>query len=473
MKISTNIDQNIKTFQEQLHCDKNFDIVYRTIKIMDKTACFFFVDGFAKDEIMTKMMDAFFKIQDQKLLTDAYTFSKSCISYGEIGLEDDLDKLFVALLSGQIVMMLDGFDRAVLIDARTYPQRTTSEPEKDKVFRGSHDGFVETLVLNSALIRRRIRSPELCMQHLSIGTISHTDVSICYMNNKVSQTLLNQIVQKLKSADVESLTMNQESLVEVLLKRKWYNPFPKVKFTERPDTTAAQILEGDIAILVDNSPSAIILPSTIFHLMEEANDYYFPPLTGAYLRLSRFAVLFVAIFLTPVWILLTQYPDIVPEWLKFILITEDISVPLLLQLLMLEVAIDGLQLASLNTPNMLATPLSIIAAIIVGDYAVQSGWFSPQALLYQAFVTLANFSQPGFELGYALKFFRILLLIVTGAFGIWGFVSGVLFLLIVLVCNKTVTGKCYLYPLVPFNWQILKRHLFRMNIKNHPNKKRR
>lgn len=464
MAISTNINTNIDDFKNRLNCEQNFDIVYRSLTICNRLSCLFFVDGFAKDGVMSKIITSFYAVTDENQMKDAHTFSKAAVPYGEVGLSHDPDAILTAILSGQSALFIDGFDQAILIDARTYPQRSTSEPDKDKVFRGSRDGFVETLVLNTALIRRRIRTPDLCVQHMAVGSESKTDVAVCYIRGKVDEQLLSKIVTKLKEAKVTALTMNQESISELLIRKKWYNPLPKFKFTERPDTTAAQLLEGDIAIVVDNSPSVLIVPSTIFHIMEEANDYYFPPLTGTYLRLTRMIIMILTLILTPTWILLTQFPDVLPDWLSFILVTDEIKVPLLLQLLILEISIDGMKLASLNTPNTLTTSLSIIGAIIVGDYAVKSGWFNPQALLYTAFVTLANYSQPGFELGYALKFMRIFLLILTGAFNIWGYSIGLVLIFILLVANKTMSGRCYLYPLIPFDWKVLKRHIFRAQL---------
>lgn len=268
--------------------------------------------------------------------------------------------------------------------------------------------------------------------------------------------------ERIAQARVDALTMNQESLAELLVRKRWYNPFPKFKFTERPDAAAAQILEGDVVVLVDNSPAAIILPTTLFDVMEEANDYYFPPITGSYLRLVRFFTTFLTTFLTPVWLLLIQEPERVPGWLEFILMEEPAQVPPLLQLLILELAIDGLKLAALNTPNILTTSFSMIGAIILGDFAVQSGWFSAEVMLYMAVVAIANYNQPNLELGYALKFMRLILLVATGLLGLWGFVGGAALLFLVLVSNRTISGQCYLYPLVPFNGGELKKKLLRI-----------
>jgi stage V sporulation protein AF len=256
--------------------------------------------------------------------------------------------------------------------------------------------------------------------------------------------------------------MNTESLAECLFPRNWWNPFPKFKYTERPDTAAAAILEGSIVVLIDNSPSAMILPATLFEITEEADDYYFPPLTGTYLRLSRMLINLVALFFTPLWLLTTHHPDWLPAELSFIQITEPIHVPLVLQLLILEFAIDGLRLASLNTPSMLSTPLSVVAGIVLGDFTVSSGWFNSETMLYMAFVAIANYSQASYELGYALKFLRLLMLILTGLFDVWGFVLGVGITLFALCSNRTLSGKSYLYPLFPFHGKELLRRFFRM-----------
>ena len=270
---------------------------------------------------------------------------------------------------------------------------------------------------------------------------------------------------------MDSLTMNQESLAECLYQRKWYNPFPKFKYTERPDTAAAQVLEGNIVILVDNSPSAMILPTTIFDVVEEADDYYFPPITGTYLRLTRFLIMLFTYFMTPTFLLLMNHTAWVPEHFSFILLQETPNIPLIWQFLILELAIDGLKLAAVNTPNMLSTPLSVMAALVLGEFSVNSGWFNSEVMLYMAFVAIANYTQANYELGYALKFLRILTLILTQLFSIWGYLAGVLITVLSICCNKTVSRRSYIYPLVPFDWQNLKNRLIRRRLPGAVHKK--
>ena len=446
---------------ELMGLETNFDIIHRVIRLGDTDACMYLIDGFCKDELMQKILQYLMDLKAEDFPKDAHEMSKIAIPYVEVDLDDTWEKILGALLSGVFVLLLDGYEKAVLIDARTYPTRGVEEPDKDKVLRGSKDGFVETVVFNTALIRRRIRSTDLHMEMLNAGENSRTDIVLCYMESRVDPKLLTQIRERIRSIQVDALAMNQESLAECLYQRKWYNPFPKFKYTERPDTAAAQVLEGNLVILVDNSPSAMILPTTIFDVVEEADDYYFPPVTGTYLRLTRFLIALLTYFVTPTYLLLMNHRMWIPENLEFIILKEDPNVPLILQFLLLELAIDGLRLAAVNTPNMLSTPLSVIVTVVLGEFSVESGWFSSEVMLAMAFVAIANYTQSNYELGYALKFMRILNLILTQLFGIWGYIAGLIIFALALLTNKTISGQSYLYPLIPFDRAKMRNRFFR------------
>ena len=461
MEFSQNLKDNITYLHEKLNVQTNFDVVYRVIHIGGREACLYFIDGFTKDDSLLKILQAFSTIKPESMPEDAHAFSKQYLPYGEIGLLTNDTDMITQLLSGVSCLFIDGYDKCLTIDCRTYPSRGVSEPEKDKVLRGSRDGFVETLIFNTALIRRRIRDPKLTMEIMSTGESSHTDIAICYMENRVDKQLLAKIKERIQNLKVDALTMNQESLAECLFPYKWFNPFPKFKFSERPDTAAASVLEGNIIILVDNSPSAMILPSSVFDIIEEADDYYFPPITGTYLRLSRMTISILSLMLTPTWLLLMQNPGYIPDWLAFIRVSDPLNVPLIWQLLILEFAIDGLRLAAVNTPSMLTTPLSVIAGIVLGEYAVKSGWFNSETMLYMAFVTIANYSQASFELGYAMKFMRIIILILTSIINIWGYAIGTILTICAIVFNRTIAGKSYIYPLIPFSLSELKKRFLR------------
>lgn len=450
----------------RLHVDVNFDLLTREIKVGERRACYYCIDGFIKDELMEKMLQYFVGLKKEDIPANADEMCKAYVPHVEVETEEEYEKIIKNILSGQFALIIDGFDKAIMIDARTYPARSVSEPEKDKTLRGSKDGFVETIVFNTALIRRRIRSTDLRMEMVSAGKASKTDITLCYMDSRVDKQFLKELKGRISDLKVDALTMNQESLAECIYKGKWFNPFPKFKYTERPDAAAAQILEGNIVVLVDNSPSAMILPTTIFDMIEEADDYYFPPITGTYLRFARFVISFLTFFVTPTFLLLMMNPELIPEWLNFIVVQENINIPLIWQFLILELSIDGLRLAAVNTPNMLSTPLSVIAGIVLGEFAVNSGWFNSEVMLYMAFVTVASYTTASYELGYAMKFMRIITLILTSIFGVWGYMAGLIIFVGSVVGNKTIAHTSYLYPLFPLDIKVLWKILFRHQLKN-------
>lgn len=443
-KVFSKRDKNVDYMNQMLPVEDSFDIVQRDIQIGGKDATFYFIDGFTKDESMLKIMDSFFNIKEGDMQKDAAAFATTCIPYVEVDVIGDFDQIFRNLLSGVTCLFIDGYQACLAIDCRTYPARSVDEPDKDKSLRGSRDGFVETIVFNTALMRRRIRDRHLVMKMLEVGESSRTDVALCYMEDRVDQELLKNLNYRIRDIKVDDLRMNQQSLAECLFKRKWYNPFPKFKFTERPDTAAACLLEGKVVILVDNSPSAMILPTSILDIIEEANDYYFPTLTGMYLKISRALITFLTIFLTPVFLLFMQNLSWLPKIFAFVAVKDTVNIPLIFQLLMLEVAIDGLRLAALNTPSMLSTPLSVIAGLVMGEFSVKSGWFNAEVMLYMAFVAVANYTQPNFELGYALKFMRLELLVLTAVFNWIGFLAGTVIVICSICFNKTLSGRSYL-----------------------------
>ena len=472
---------NVALLDGIFRVEENFDLIKKPLKIGKDEMTLYYIDGFIKDTVMMKLMMSFLTLDGMTLPTEgeqgslgnpteephtaaALRFCARALPYVETDVTTDTSTAVQMVLSGAAVMLGSPFGAcAVVVDARTYPARETTEPEGDKVMRGARDGFVETLIFNTALIRRRIRNPALTMSYVSVGSSSRTDIAICYMEDRADQSLVEQVKTKLQSVTTDALAMGHESLAEVLIKRRWYNPFPKIRYTERPDTAAAQLMEGSVLIICDTSPQVMILPTSIFDFMQETNDFYFPPLTGTYIRVVRHVVFWLTLFLTPTWYLLIRHPDLLPAWLSFIIPTETGRIPIIAQLLLVEFMIDGLRMASLNTPSMLSNSLSVVGGLILGDFAVNIGWLIPEVILYMAFVAIANFTQRSYELGYAFKFMRMGLLILTAIGGIWGYSAGLVGIILLLLTNVTVTGKrSYLYPLVPFDGKALKSLFFRV-----------
>ncbi len=457
---------NVSRMNEVLRVEKNFDVLNKKLKIADGEITLYYIDGFVKDTVMQKLMIFFLSFKN--FPKDAQSFLDEKLPYVETELTDNTELMVQMVMSGATLMLGSSFgNQALLIDTRSYPARETQEPEGDRVMRGARDGFVETLIFNTALIRRRIRNPELTMEYMSIGRDSKTDVVLCFMADRADQKYVDKLRKKLAAVDTDALTVGHESLTECLIKTRWYNPFPKVRTTERPDAASAELMEGSVLILVDNSPQVMVLPSTIFDFVQESNDFYFPPLTGSYIRLVRHFVFFLTLIITPLWYLLILYPDFVPHWLQFALPKTTGELPILFQLLLVEFIIDVLRLASLNTPDMLNNSLSVVGGLILGDFAVDVGWLIPEVIVYMAFVAISNFTQRSYELGYAVKFLRILLLILTAIFGIWGFAGGIILVIVLIATNSTINGKrSYLYPLIPFNWKALRTLIFRVKKKS-------
>ncbi len=464
-ELSFDLEENIKALDEILRPRENFDIIKREMEINQSKVVMYYVDGFVTAAIMQKLMMHLTTVKDFGDGTEnsAIEFAKKSVPSVEVDPVFDLDTIATMVLSGCSAILTSGFGNgAIIVDARSYPARVTEEPGNDRVMRGARDGFVETLIFNTAMIRRRIRDPQLTMHYLSVGQRSKTDISVVYLEDKADKKYVNSVIKRLQEIKTDALPMGHQSLIECLIKKGKLNPFPRVRCTERPDCACASILEGNVIILCDTSPEAIILPTSIFDFLQDTDDYYFTPITGTYLRLVRQLVFWGAVVLTPVWYFLATNPQIVPEWLYFIVPENTGAVPILIQLLLVEFVVDGLKLASLNTPSVMSNSFGVIGGLLLGDFAVQVGWLSADVIFYMAIVSMASFTQSNYELGYALKFVRIITLCLVAFLGGWGLLIGAIIGIFLILNVKTINGKrSYLYPLFPFNPVAMSRLVFR------------
>lgn len=464
-KLTADYRQNIALLDSELNVSGNFDMLKKKLMIGQDEITIYYIDGFVKDAVMQKLMIYLLSLDGLGGGPEvARHFADERLPHVEVEATQNAETMLHMVMSGASLMIGSCFgDWGIIIDSRSYPARETAEPEDDRVMRGSRDGFVETLISNTALIRRRVRDTRLTMSYMSIGESSRTDIVVCYMRGMADHKYVEQLRHRLSSIRTPSLNMGQQSLAECLIRSRWFDPFPKIRYTGRPDTAVAQLYEGSVLVLCDNSPEVMILPTSIFDFLQETNDYYFPPLTGSYLRIVRHVVFWLTLVLIPTWYLLISLPHLVPGWLAFIIPTDTGRLPILLQLLLVEFIIDGLRMASMNTPDMLSNSLSIVGGLILGDFAVSIGWLIPEVILYMAFVAIANFTQRNYELGYAFKFLRIITLVLTALLGIWGYAAGMVLSVVLIVINKTVDGsRSYLYPLIPFDGRALRSMLFRV-----------
>ncbi len=464
MVFSRDYRANVMAVDEHLRVKDNFDILKKTLKIGESDELtLYFIDGFVKDAVMQKLMMHFSSLKElERGQGAAQRFVDKNVPYVEVDVTADTELMTCMLLSGATLVLGSSFgESAIIIDSRTYPARDTDEPESDKVLRGAHDGFVETLIFNTALVRRRIRDVSLRTVYKSVGRASRTDVVVMYMEGRADEEYVRYIEKRLDSIDTDSITLGYQSLAETLIKSRWYNPFPKIRTTERPDVASAQLLEGSVIVICDNSPEVMLLPTSIFDFMQQTDDYYMPPFTGGYLRILRHITFFLTLVLNPLWYLLVTHLPSLPPAFAF-LIPEEAKIPVIAQLLAAEFMIDGLKLASLNTPNVLSSSLGAIAGLILGEFAVNIGFLTSHVVLLVAFSAIANFTQSSIELGFAFKFIRVFLLLMSWVFSFAGFFVGIVLIVLMVATNKTLNGKhSYLYPLIPFNARAMGRLLIR------------
>ena len=461
--LSTNLRDNIAKLKELLPIGSSFDLVYRHLYLGETPAYWLGVNGFCRTEILQQI---FSDLQNPLYVKDGQVedivrFMNAKIGYAQVTLSDSWEDILRNVVSGPSVLLIDGFAQAILIDVRTYPTRSIAEPEEEKITRGARDGFVETLLFNANLIRRRVRSPQLTFAMHSIGTESKTDVAVAYLGHCVNRELLNTLTHTLQNLKVTSLTMGSKSLEELLVKKKWWNPLPSIQLTERPDVACSYLLEGHILIIVDNSPAVLVLPGTIFQFTQSPEDYYKSPLIGSYFRLVRLGCIPVSLLLMPLFLLLTAYfPDITQKW--NLLHTEQLTpLRLVIYVLVVEFILDLFKYSASLSSSRYSGSLSIVGGLIISDIAVSLEWASTEVLFYAAVTLLASLSISSIEFSDAIRLYRILLVLATGFFGLPGFLISLLLVVVSVFTTPTFGGMSYFWPLFPFNGKALRTLLFR------------
>lgn len=329
--------------------------------------------------------------------------------------------------------------------------RSIAPPMTERLIRGPHDGFTETMLMNTALIRRRLRDPRLRVELMQIGTRSQTDLSLMYLDDVANRDIVDNVRNRLKSIPADAIIMGEQSVTEWIGKVKW-NPYPIVRYTERPDVAATALIEGHIVIVVDNSPEIIIAPITLFQHLQHPQEYHSYPLFGTYMRWIILLSVIGSTLLPGIFLLVNQYPHWVPSWMTFFQADRTDPLPLWAELLLGEVFIDILRLAVINTPPVLGSAVSILASIVFGQFASQIHLMQPEVLVYIAFVMIMEFATSSYEVAEANQMVRIGLLIITAAGRKWGFLVGIFSVFVLLVRTKSF-GVPYLWPLIPFQWK--------------------
>ncbi len=461
--VSTKLEENLAYLNETLAVEKSFDVIRLDVEYAKRKMALFLIDGFAKDDILLFLMKVLLKLSEEQLSDEPLEkLLKTYIPYIEIEATDDLDKVADTVLAGPTALVVDGVNKAILIDARTYPVRGPQEPDIERVVRGARDGFVETIVFNTALTRRRIRDRTLRMEYMQVGRRSKTDVVVCYIDDIANHEIVQKVKDSIVKIDTDGLPMAEKTIEEFISGQHW-NPYPTVRYTERPDTAASHLYEGHVVVFVDGSPSAIIAPTTFWHHLQHAEEYRNKPIIGAYLRWVRFLAVFASVFILPLWYLFTTNPELLPSTLRFIGPNEEGNIPLIIQFLIIEIGLDMLRMAAIHTPSALATALGLVAALMIGGVAVEVGLLTNEVILYLSLAAIGTFATPSYELGLANRLVRLMLLLLTAIFNLYGFIIGMTVWIVFLSRMKSF-GVPYMWPFIPFSYRAFRDVLVRSPI---------
>lgn len=459
-QVSKKYEENIEMLKKELGIGVSFDIVLREFEIGGRKAAFIFVDGMIKDFPFVEIMQNFAELDRGDLCPNAFhKLLSRYVTYIKAVPTDKIEDIVTKVLSAFMVLIVDGLDEAILIEARQYPARGPEEPDIERVVRGSRDGFTETLQFNSALLRRRLRDPKLRIEVLEAGTRSKSDIAVAYIKDIANPELVETIKTRIKDIKVDGLPMAEKTVEEYITTNNW-NPLPQVRYTERPDVAAIHLLEGHILIMVDTSPSMIIAPATYFHHLQHAEEYRQNAAVGAYLRWVRLIAVVGSIILLPLWLLIALEPQLLPASLKYLGPSKASKVPLIVQFIIAELGLDMIRMSAIHTPTPLATAMGLIAAVLVGQVAISVGLFTPEVVLYLALAAIGTFATPSYELGMANRLFRLFLLFMVALLKLPGFLIGIGAILLLVAFTKPF-GIPYMWPLIPFNAKALKAVLVR------------
>ncbi|CAH2716393.1 Spore germination protein XA [Neobacillus rhizosphaerae] len=427
----------------------SFDLGVRKLKILKKDVHIYYVNGLCDTRYIIQLIEELVEINDhEKLSTDLFKIIYNRLVNQSVEQVKTLDKVVDQVLSGLIAVVMEGQNIALVVDVRSYPGRAPQEPDTEKVVRGARDGFVENIIINTGLTRRRIRDGRLRFEMLKVGKRSKTDVALGYLEDVADADLLNILRKELKAIDVDGIPMADKTIEEFIVKQGW-NPFPIVRYTERADVAAAHILEGHVIIYCDTSPSVIITPTTYFHHVQHAEEFRESPASGTFVRWTRFLGVLTSIYLLPLWMLFVLEPSMLPEKLSFIGPNEQTNIPVVIQLILADFGIEFLRMAAIHTPTPLSTAMGLIAAVLIGQITIDVGLFVPEVILYVAVAGIGTFTTPSYELGVANKISRMTLLLLVAAFHTPGFVIGSTLLFLFLVHMRTLNTP-YFWPFLPF-----------------------
>lgn len=462
-KVSMDIKRNAKYMKEELGARVSFDVDFRSIMILQTEVQIYYVNGLVDDITVTQILRGLVQVNDNETETDkADEIIKNRIVNLQVKPSEDLVELSDELLSGLIIIFVDGVKHGYIVDVRNYPGRNPEEPDTERVIRGSRDGYTENIIENTALTRRRIKDKHLRNEIYTVGTRSKTNICISYIKDIANDDLVNLLKNKIKEIDIDSLVMADKALEEIIFEQKW-NPYPAVRYTERPDVAAHHIMSGYVIIMVDTSPTVMIVPTTFFDQLEHAEEFRQTPAVGTATRWVRILAVMASLYLLPVWLLFVLEPSLLPKSLSFIGPEKIGNIPISLQIIFGVIGVEFLRMAAVHTPTPLATALGLIAAVLIGDIAISVGMISPEVILYVAISTIGFYVTPSYELSVANKIIHVFLLLMVMFFGVTGFMLGFTISILYLV-NLNILKTPYLWPFIPFNFMAMLRFVLRIPV---------
>ncbi len=431
---------------EQLRKLESFDIVKHEVILNHQNVFMMFLSSLTSTISITSIIEGFLFSENQDPL---------CFFNGSSEKIEDYSKAVFLLMSGQCLVCIQ--DEVYALETRAYPNRGIENPNIEKSIRGSHDSFSENILFNVGLIRRRIRSENLRIELTQEGQMTQNDIAICYMKDKADQNLLKDIQKRMEIN--QSIEINNErNLIEVLY-GKTLNPYPHVRYSERPDICAIHLLQGNIIMLVDNMPSAIILPTTFFEQLSQIEEYTQTPIVSFFTRIIRYLGVFMSIYLLPFIIVCMLSPH---SFLQLPFENRNIGF-IAFQVLICELLIEWIRQSFLYAPNLINSMMGFLVVFVLGDFGIEMGAYTKEILLLVALSNLGNFLTPSYEVALANKIMRIMLTMFSLAFQVSGFCIGLLIHFLLLLTTRTFKLP-YLYPLFPFDIKELKRMIFDTNI---------
>lgn len=429
------------------------DLVFRVLKISDHQGTIVYVDGLADSKMVSDfIVETLMEKELEPFTQDFFRFmEEKVVALGSIQTITNWNQIYDNLLSGNTVIFLEGYTKAISAETKGWEKRAISEPTTQLSIRGPKDSFTETLRTNTALIRRRIKSPNLWLESVKIGTVTQTEVAIMYVKGIANEKIVEEVRRRLNRINIDSVIAS--GYIEQLIEDQTWTTFPTTFHTERPDVVASQLVEGRIAVIIDGTPFVLTAPALFIQFFQAPDDYYsrFDIATG--IRLLRIISFFIALIGPATYIAGTTFhQEMIPTTMAIAIAAqrENVPFPAFVEALIMEVTFEILREAGLRLPRAIGQAVSIVGALVIGQAAVQAGVVSPVMVIVVSITAIANFATPVFAIAISARVLRFVLMVLASVMGFYGMMIGLMMMAIHL-CSLRSFGVPYMMPLAPFN----------------------